>query len=58
MDKAEVEQILADPDTQFSTTPTGIMEYVTFMSKSHTIKTRPATWTDLFVPAFKSRKGS
>ncbi|ALK98410.1 nitrate ABC transporter substrate-binding protein [Massilia sp. WF1] len=58
MNQAEVEQILADPDTQFSTTPTGMMEYVSFMSKARTIKTSPANWTDLFVPAFKSRKGS
>lgn len=58
MDQAEVEQMLADPDTQFSTTPKGMMEYVSFMSKARTIKTSPATWTDLFVPAFKSRKGS
>jgi NitT/TauT family transport system substrate-binding protein len=58
MSEAEVEQILADPDTQFSTTPKGLMEYVTFMSKARTIKTSPGTWSDLFVPAFKSRKGS
>jgi NitT/TauT family transport system substrate-binding protein len=58
MDEAEVEQMLADPDTQFSTTPKGLMDYVTFMSKARTIKTTPATWTDMFVPAFKSRKGS
>lgn len=58
MDQAEVEQMLADPDTQFSTTPKGMMEYVSFMSKARTIKTSPATWSDLFVPAVKARKGS
>jgi len=54
----EVEQILADKDTQFSTTPDGLMEYVAFMGKAKTIKTRPAKWSDMFVPAFQTRKGS
>lgn len=58
MTTAEVEQILADPDTQFSTTPVGLMDYVTFMDKAKTIKTRPVKWSDMFVPAFQSRKGS
>jgi NitT/TauT family transport system substrate-binding protein len=58
MSVAEVEEVLADPDTQFTTTPNGMMEYVAFMRKSRTIKTRPAVWSDLFIPAFKSRQGS
>ena len=58
MTTPEVEQMLADPDTQFSTTPVGLMDYVTFMDKAKTIKTRPAKWSDMFVPAFQSRKGS
>lgn len=58
MTQPEVEQILADKDTQFSTTPDGLMEYVNFMEKAKTIKTRPAKWSDMFVPAFQTRKGS
>ena len=58
MSQPEVEQILADKDTQFSTTPDGLMDYVTFMDKAKTIKTRPAKWSDMFVPAFQTRKGS
>lgn len=58
MSLPEVEQILADKDTQFSTTPDGLMEYVNFMEKAKTIKTRPAKWSDMFVPAFQTRKGS
>ncbi|WP_050470358.1 ABC transporter substrate-binding protein [Herbaspirillum chlorophenolicum] len=54
----EVEQMLADPGTEFSTTPVDIMQYVLFMSKAGTIKTKPAVWNELFVPAFKDRKGS
>ena len=54
----EVEAMLADVDTQFSTTPKGMMDYVVFMDKAKTIKTKPAKWSDMFVPAFQSRKGS
>ena len=58
MTSGEVEQILADKDTQFSTTPDGLMEYVNFMAKAKTIKASPAKWSDMFVPALQSRKGS
>jgi NitT/TauT family transport system substrate-binding protein len=54
----EVEQMLADPGTEFSTTPVDVMQYVLFMSKAGTIKTKPAVWNEMFVPAFKDRKGS
>ncbi|RAM66880.1 nitrate ABC transporter substrate-binding protein [Herbaspirillum rubrisubalbicans] len=54
----EVEQMLADPGTEFSTTPVDIMQYLVFMSKAGTIKTKPAVWNEMFVPAFKERKGS
>ncbi|MES2257640.1 MAG: ABC transporter substrate-binding protein [Pseudomonadota bacterium] len=54
----EVEKMLADPDTQFSSTPVGIMQFVEFMGLAGTIKTRPKTWSELFVDSVKSRKGS
>ncbi len=57
MSVPEVERMLADPDTQFSTSPHGMMDYVTFMDKAKTIKTKPAKWSDMFVPAFQTRKG-
>jgi len=58
MSVAEVETMLMDADTQFSTTPKGMMDYVLFMDKAKTIKTKPAKWSDMFVPAFQNRKGS
>lgn len=58
MSVSEVEAMLADKDTQFSTTPNGMMDYVLFMDKAKTIKTKPAKWSDMFVPAFQGRKGS
>lgn len=54
----EVEKMLADPAMKFSTTPVSVMDYATFMSKAGTIKTKPAKWTDLFVPNLHSKQGS
>ena len=54
----EVEKTLADPDTQFSSTPVGIMQFVEFMALANTIKTRPKTWSELFVDSVKSKNGS
>ncbi|GAB3629197.1 nitrate/sulfonate/bicarbonate ABC transporter periplasmic protein [Pandoraea terrae] len=56
--QAEIETMLADPGMQFSTTPNGLMQYVEFMGRAGTIKTRPAKWSDLFVPAIAGRQGS
>jgi NitT/TauT family transport system substrate-binding protein len=56
--QADVEKMLADPDTLFSTTPDGIMQYVQFMGLAGTIKTQPAKWSDLFVADLAGRKGS
>ena len=58
LSQTDVEKMLDDPGTQFSTTPDGIMDYALFMSKAGTIKHKPAKWSDLFVPALQGRKGS
>ncbi|WP_345796804.1 ABC transporter substrate-binding protein [Castellaniella sp. MT123] len=58
MPQAEVEKILADPDTRFSTTPNGMMEYADFMSRAGTIKNKPAKWSDLFVSGLAGQNGS
>lgn len=54
----EVEKMLADPETQFSSTPVGIMQFVKFMALANTIKTYPKTWSELFVESAGSLKGS
>lgn len=54
----EVEKMLADPAMKFSTTPVSVMDYATFMNKAGTIKTKPAKWTDLFVPNLHAKQGS
>ena len=60
-DKATVESILKmlnDPQTQFTTTPQNVMKTVLFMHKTGTLKTRPASWQDLFFPAIHQLPGS
>jgi NitT/TauT family transport system substrate-binding protein len=54
----EVVKILEDPDSRYTTTPEGVMQYATFMSRVGTIKATPATWKDLFFPVIYDRPGS
>jgi NitT/TauT family transport system substrate-binding protein len=56
--KDEVLQIIKDPDTRFSATPNGVMNFAEFMHRAGTIKVKPTVWTDLFVPILHSRQGS
>ncbi|KJF72572.1 ABC transporter substrate-binding protein [Agrobacterium arsenijevicii] len=59
--KVSVEDVLAmleDKDTQFSTTPNKVMDFADFMHLAGTIKVKPATWTDLFIPQLHQRSGS
>lgn len=56
--KEEVVKMLADPDTRFSTTPKGLMEYATFMHAVGSIRIRPESWKDMFMPALQGRAGS
>ncbi len=55
----EVMKMLDDPDTRFSTAPTGIMGFAEFLAKAGTIKAKPARWSDMFMPALAvGRQGS
>lgn len=56
--QAEVLKILEDPDTRFSTTPHGVMDFAAFMHRAGTIKVKPASWSDLFVPQIRGLPGS
>jgi NitT/TauT family transport system substrate-binding protein len=56
--KDEVVGILKDPDTRFSATPNGVMNFADFMQRAGTIKVKPANWSDLFVPILHNRQGS
>jgi NitT/TauT family transport system substrate-binding protein len=54
----EVLRMLNDPDTRFSTTPTGVLRYATFMHQAGTIPLKAASWKDLFFPEVHGLPGS
>ncbi len=54
----DILRILEDPDTHFTATPEGVMEFANFMHRVGTLKTEPATWQDAFVPEIANRPGS
>ena len=59
--KVSVEEIVAmldDKDTRFSTVPNKVADFAEFLSLSGTIKTKPASWKDLFIPALHDKAGS
>lgn len=43
-----VEEILADPSLEFTTTPHRIMDFASFLHEQGRIKNKPASWKDLF----------
>ena len=54
----EMLEMLKDKDTWFSTTPEGIMKITDFMHQVGSIKVKPASWSDMFVPQLRDRSGS
>src|SRR5947209_3203550 len=54
----EVLPLVQDADTQFSSTPNGVMTFANFLASIGSMKQKPAVWTDLFVPQLHGRKGS
>ncbi|MBI3524373.1 MAG: ABC transporter substrate-binding protein [Betaproteobacteria bacterium] len=46
----EIVAMLNKPDLLFSTTPKGIQKYSDFMYRTGTIKVKPASWKDMFLP--------
>ena len=56
--KEEVQRMLADPQTKFSTTPDGVMKFVSFMRRVGSIAVAPKDWRELFVAEVHARPGS
>jgi NitT/TauT family transport system substrate-binding protein len=54
----EIVDVLNDPHTKFTTTPENVMKYADFMHSIGTIKTRPASWKDLFFPEIHGAPGT
>jgi NitT/TauT family transport system substrate-binding protein len=54
----DIERMLNDPQTVFTTTPQNVMKYADFMYKTGAIKVKPETWKDLFFPNVHALPGS
>jgi NitT/TauT family transport system substrate-binding protein len=54
----EMVAVLEDPAVQYTATPQNIMRYARFMHDIGTIRTRPASWTDMFFPDIHDLPGS
>lgn len=46
----DIVAILNKPEMQFSTTPVGVSKYTDFMYRTGSIKIKPASWKDMFLP--------
>lgn len=53
-----VEKIVADPESNFTTTPEKSLAFAEFQHRVGQIKEKPASWKDLFFPALHDKSGS
>ncbi|MDE2580488.1 MAG: ABC transporter substrate-binding protein [Rhodospirillales bacterium] len=53
-----IEQIIRNPQVEFTTTPKNVMEYARFMHRIGAIKHLPASWKDVFFSAVWPEPGS
>jgi len=58
LDPDFIQHILSNADFVFTTTPRGIMRYADFMHGIDAIKTRPASWKDLFFEEIHDESGT
>jgi NitT/TauT family transport system substrate-binding protein len=56
--KAELIEMLADPENSYSLVPNGSLIYASFMAQTGVLKAKPAAWTDLFLPGLQEKGGS
>jgi sulfonate transport system substrate-binding protein len=54
----ETLRILEDPNSKFSAVPEGTMRYAEFMSRVGSIRTKPASWKELFYTPVQAFAGS
>jgi NitT/TauT family transport system substrate-binding protein len=54
----EIVDVLSDPHVKFTTTPENTMKYADFMQSIGSIRSRPASWKDLFFPEIHGAPGS
>ena len=58
VEPADVQEMIEDKDARFATTPNGVMQFADFMHRAGTIKVKPDSWSDMFVPQLSGRQGS
>ena len=51
-------KMLNDPEIKYTLAPEGIMKFVGFMNKVGTLKSKAASWKDLFFPEVYNLPGS
>jgi NitT/TauT family transport system substrate-binding protein len=56
--KAELIEMLADPENGYSIVPNGSLIYASFMAQTGILKAKPEAWTELFLPGLHGRGGS
>ena len=54
----EVEKMISSPDVSFTTVPQNTMKYAEFMFRTGAMKSKPASWKDLFFPNVHDATGS
>ena len=57
LDLAFVQEMIANPENQFTTSPQNLMKYADFMFRIGSLKQKPASWTDVFFPEVHDRNG-
>lgn len=53
-----VYKIMSDPQLQYNQTPRNIVKFMEFKHRTHTLKTLPSSWKDLFFPNVWNLAGS
>jgi NitT/TauT family transport system substrate-binding protein len=56
--RADLLEILADPENSYSLAPKGSLIYASFLAQAGVVKVKPAAWTDLFLPGVHGKDGS
>jgi len=54
----EIVEVLNDPEVKYTTIPENYMKYAEFMHSIGSIKTKPASWKDFFIPEMHGKDGS
>jgi NitT/TauT family transport system substrate-binding protein len=58
MPRADMLEILADPENSYNVAPKGSLIYANFLAQAGVLKAKPSAWTDLFLPGVHGRDGS